>query len=115
MRTHTMALLSVLAATAITACGAKGDVCHKYQSTCTASCLDGSTPQFTAETDFCFFESVAPVGQDPKVWFCDPSATGGSAAALTCPSQATSGGPSDCTTCSAFTVSRECGCPVWNP
>jgi hypothetical protein len=109
MRTWLLCVLCVSAVVGNTACGEKSQPCHSYRSTCMASCLDGSTPQFVGETEACF--GSAPEGQDPRDWFCDPNAVGGSAAAQHCPSQATSGGTSDCTSCGAWTVGPECACP----
>ena len=110
MRVRTIALLSVLAATGIAACGKKDDKCFKYHSTCTASCLDGSTPQFTAEADYCFYPP-GPSPLEPQYYFCHSTTNGPSQAAQQCPSEATTpGGPSDCTTCTAWAVGSECGC-----
>jgi hypothetical protein len=113
MRFRTIVLLSVLAATGIAACGEKVEKCYTFHSTCTASCLDGSTPQFTAESDYCTSSPGPSV--DPRDWFCQPSINGPSEASQLCPSQATTpGGASDCTTCTAWAVSSQCGCPDYH-
>jgi len=108
MRARRAAVVGMLAVAGLGACGGRDvpSLCHTYTSACAASCLDGSSPQFTA-TSTCTF--TAKEYFDPLAEFCSPGAVP-SHAANTCPSQATSGGPYDCTACSAPII-QECACP----
>ena len=109
MRISLVCLLCVSAATGVAACGSDGGhTCHTFQATCSATCLDGSTPTFTATTD-CMLATEDQFQGDPRDYFCDdPSPL----AANYCPSgQASGGNPYYCQSCSPFSAGVACQCP----